>query len=83
MPRDIKAHTARDMTEEEIRLKIRELNESLFNLRFRNAMRQLDNPLEIRNVRRDIAILRTVLTEHDKGIRRLKAGVKKTEGDDE
>ena len=81
MPRDVKAHKVREMTPDEIRLRIRELRESLFNLRFRNAMKQLDNPLEIRNVRRDIAILTTVLREHEEGIRKLKAtGSTTTEG---
>ncbi len=81
MPRDIKAHKVREMTPDEIRLRLRELRVSLFNLRFRNSMKQLDNPLEIRNVRRDIAILTTVLVEHEEGIRKLKAtGSTRSEG---
>lgn len=56
---------------EEIRHKVQELNEELFNLRFRNSVKQLDNPLKIREVRRDLARMRTLLHEHDKGIRRL------------
>ena len=35
-------------------------------------MKQLDSPLELRNVRREIAILRTVLRENDLGIRKLR-----------
>ena len=51
----------REMTPDEIRLRLSELREELFNLRFRNSMRQLDNPLKIREGRREIARLLTVL----------------------
>ena len=69
--RELKAEKARDMTVDDIEQKIRELNEELFNLRFRNSMRQLPNPLLIRERRRDIARLNTILTEHRTGIRKL------------
>jgi large subunit ribosomal protein L29 len=69
--RDLKAEKIRDMTEDEIEQRVRELHEELFNLRFRNSMRQLQNPLLIRERRRDIARLRTILMEHRKGIRKL------------
>jgi large subunit ribosomal protein L29 len=74
MPRDIKAHKVRqDMTQDEILSQLADLTESQFNLRFRNTMKQLDNPLELRNVRREIAILKTVLKENELGIRKLRA----------
>ena len=69
--RELKAEKIRDLNEEEILAKINELTEEIFNLRFRNSMRQLQNPLSIREKRRDIARLRTILTEHRKGIRKL------------
>jgi large subunit ribosomal protein L29 len=69
--RELKAEKIRDMNEDEILVKIKDLNEEIFNLRFRNSMRQLQNPVSIREKRRDIARLRTILTEHRKGIRRL------------
>ena len=55
----------REMTSDEIRLRLTELREELFNLRFRNSMRQLDNPLKIRAGRREIARLITVLREKE------------------
>lgn len=70
--RELNPDKVREMNEQEIEEKIRLLREELFNLRFRNAMRQLDNPLTIRNVRRSIASLTTILNEHSKGIRLLK-----------
>ena len=73
--RDLKAEKIRDMNEGEILVKIKELNEEIFNLRFRNSMRQLQNPVSIREKRRDIARLRTILTEHRKGIRKLPGSV--------
>ncbi len=69
--RDLKAEKIRDMTEDEIENRIREVHEEIFNLRFRNAMRQLQNPVLIRERRRDIARMRTILTEHRSGVRKL------------
>jgi len=55
----------REMTSDEIQLRLTELREELFNLRFRNSMRQLDNPLKIRAGRREMARLITVLREKE------------------
>jgi large subunit ribosomal protein L29 len=63
----LREHSSAD----EIRHKVKELNEELFNLRFRNSVKQLDNPLKIREVRRDLARMATLLREHEKGIRGL------------
>ena len=61
-----KPSSMRDMTEDEIRLRVTELREELFNLRFRNSMKQLDNPLKIRTGRREMARLLTVLREKER-----------------
>jgi large subunit ribosomal protein L29 len=61
----------RELTEEELRQKVKSLYEEIFNLRFRNSVKQLDNPLKIREARRDLARMETLLAEHHKGIRRL------------
>ena len=55
----------REMTADEIRARVAELREELFNLRFRNTMKQLDNPLKIREGRREMARLLTVLKEKE------------------
>ncbi len=70
---DYPAHKIRDMSADEISQRVTDLKEELFNLRFRNSTRQLDNPLRIREVKRDIARLSTVLREHELGIRKLGA----------
>ncbi len=62
----VKATTMRDQSAEEIRGRIAELREELFNLRFRNSMKQLDNPLKIRAGRRELARLMTILNEKER-----------------
>lgn len=69
--REHKAIHLRELTADEIRQKVRAMNEELFNLRFRNSVKQLDDPLKIREVRRDLARMITMLHEHEKGIRKL------------
>ena len=61
----VKASTMRDQTVDEIQGRITELREELFNLRFRNSMKQLDNPLKIRTGRRELARLLTVLKQKE------------------
>jgi large subunit ribosomal protein L29 len=52
----------------EIETKVNELKEELFNLRFQLATGQLDNPMRIREVRKDIARAKTILRERELGI---------------
>jgi large subunit ribosomal protein L29 len=61
----VKAVAMKEMTNEEITQRVTDLREELFNLRFRNSMRQLDNPLKIREGRRELARLLTVLREKE------------------
>ena len=61
----VKATTLRDQTADELRQRVAELREEMFNLRFRNTMRQLDNPLKIRESRREMARILTVLREKE------------------
>jgi large subunit ribosomal protein L29 len=59
----VKASAMRGMSPDEIQTRVAELREELFNLRFRNSMKQLDNPLKIRTSRREMARLLGVLNE--------------------
>jgi large subunit ribosomal protein L29 len=59
----IKTRNLRAMDEEELEIRLRELKEELFNLRFQHATGQLDNPMKIKETRRDIARVCTVMTE--------------------
>jgi large subunit ribosomal protein L29 len=60
-----KAADVRDMTDEEIKTRITEAQEELFRLRFRGATQQLENPALIKNLRRDVARMRTILRERE------------------
>ena len=59
----MKAHEIRMMSEDEVRLKLGELKEEYFRLSFRNAVHNIENPLQLRYLRRDIARCRTILRE--------------------
>lgn len=61
----VKAQTMKEQSLDEMRQRVTDLREELFNLRFRNSMRQLDNPLKIRESRREMARLLTVLREKE------------------
>ena len=65
-----KATGFRELTADEITTRVAELREELFNLRFRNTMKQLDNPLKIRESRREMARLLTVLKEKERAAAR-------------
>ncbi len=56
----MKAAELRNLLDEELRGKLQELQEELFNLRFQLATGQIENVGRIRSVRRDIARLKTV-----------------------
>ena len=51
----MKTKEVRNLDDHQLVEKVREFREELFNLRFRNSMRQLDNPLKIREGRREMA----------------------------
>lgn len=50
-----------NLTDEELSAKLKELKTTLFNLRFRHASGQLENPLQINLVKKDIARVNTVI----------------------
>jgi large subunit ribosomal protein L29 len=49
----------------ELEQRLGELRDQLFSLRFKNSMRQLDDPLKIRGARRDIARVMTLLRKNE------------------
>ena len=59
----MKAKAIREMTRDELGLKEKELKEELFNLRFQMATGQLENPMRLKEVRKDIARTKTVIRE--------------------
>jgi len=61
----MKAKELRDLTYEELVRKEGDLKEELFNLRFRLATGQLDNPMTIKAVRKDMARVKTVIRQKE------------------
>jgi len=58
-----KAHELRDLPIEELESLLTEKSEELMNTKIRLKMRNLDNPLQVREARREIAVINTVITE--------------------
>jgi large subunit ribosomal protein L29 len=59
----MKPKELREQTEEELRIKESELYDQLFKLRFQAATAQLEKPARIRQVRRDLARIKTILRQ--------------------
>ena len=59
----MKATELREMTDVELNKQLKDLKAELFNLRFQHANNQLDNPIRIEAVKKDIARVMTVLAE--------------------
>jgi large subunit ribosomal protein L29 len=76
----MRADEIREMSVEDIRARVTELEEERFRLRFRSATEPLENPLRLRTIRKDIARLKTVLGERERtagsGKREVGSGAK-------
>ena len=55
----------RDMNDAELQKRLQELKEELFNLRFQHAINQLDNPMRLKAVKKEIAIVKTIMRENE------------------
>ncbi|MEW5924487.1 MAG: 50S ribosomal protein L29 [Candidatus Zixiibacteriota bacterium] len=67
----MKMESLRDLTRDELLQKRHELKDEYFNLKMRKSLKELDNPLKLRTLRRDIARIETILTEDREGIRKI------------
>ena len=61
----MKAAEIREMNHEELTAKLKDLKAELFNLRFQLAISQLDNPMRINAVKKDIARVKTIMRENE------------------
>ena len=66
----MKRSQLRDMSAAELEARLQDNMTALENLRFQKALQQLENPLKIKQVRREIAQIKTVLHESKLGIER-------------
>ncbi len=64
----MKAHDLRSMSIEELQEQVRDMRTEVFNLRFRKAAHQLENPLKIRDSKRSLARALTLLREKELGM---------------
>jgi large subunit ribosomal protein L29 len=58
-----RANELRDLSPEELQAKAADLKKELFNLRFQQAMGQIENPMRLRLLRKEIARAKTILKE--------------------
>jgi large subunit ribosomal protein L29 len=61
----MKASELRDMTQEELQKELNELKSELFKLRFQLVTNQLENPMKLRDVKKSIARVKTVMRERE------------------
>ena len=59
----MKTNELRDLSLQELEIKEKELASDLFNMKIRHSLNHLDNPLTIRNTKRTLARIKTLLTE--------------------
>ncbi|WP_422484514.1 50S ribosomal protein L29 [Gudongella sp. DL1XJH-153] len=64
----MKAKEIRQMSDKELNTELLDLKTELFNLRFQLATGQLDNPIKISSVRKDIARVKTIVRERELSI---------------
>ena len=55
----------RDMTEVELNTELGKMKKELFNLRFQHVTGQLENPVKMRELKRDIARVKTIIREKE------------------
>jgi large subunit ribosomal protein L29 len=67
----MKTFELRELPEDELRKRIRDEEENLVHLKFQKATSQLESPIKVRTVRRDIARMKTVLREME--LKRLRS----------
>ena len=68
MAAGIEAAELRELSDDELRTRLRESKEELFNLRVQSATGQLDNNRHLKTVRRDIARIYTIMRERELGL---------------
>ena len=61
----MKASELRELTSAELENKLQSLKEELFNLRFQLTINQLENPMRIKAVKKDIARVQTVIRQNE------------------
>jgi large subunit ribosomal protein L29 len=63
----MKARELRELSADELKVKEKELADQLFKLRFQHTLGQLDNAMKLRNIRREMARIKTVIEDKRRG----------------
>ncbi len=63
--KQMKANDIRKKTNEELAVELNQLKSELFKLRFQYATNQLENPMKMKSVKKDIARVKTILRERE------------------
>ena len=66
----MKANKIRELSTEELNVKLGDLKTELFNLRFQQATGQLQNPMKLNECKKDMARVKTILRERELGLKR-------------
>ncbi len=66
MVTQMKINEIRDLSSAELELKLKDLMQELFNLRFQHATNQLENPMKMVEVKKTIARVKTILGERER-----------------
>jgi large subunit ribosomal protein L29 len=61
----MKLEKMREMTEAELHNEVKKLKNELFNLRFQHVTGQLENPIKMRDVKKEIARVKTIIREKE------------------
>jgi large subunit ribosomal protein L29 len=61
----VKAAEIRELTVDDLRTRVKDLDDQLFRLRIQKAMGQLEAPAKVRDIRRDLARIKTILREKE------------------
>ena len=64
----MRANELRDMTDKELNQKLDDLKKELFSLRFQHAVNQLENPMRLNAVKKDIARVKTFIRKQESNV---------------
>ena len=66
----MKMEELKGLSVEELRIRLEDVYEEMENLRFQHSTHQLDNPMKLHIIRKDVARIKTLLREHELGLRK-------------
>ena len=64
----MKARELRELTDDELVNKEQELKDQLFKLKFQHALGQLEDAMKLKNIKKDLARIKTIQSEKSKGM---------------